>query len=196
MAYNPEQHHRRSIRLKGFDYSQSAIYFITICIQDRKCLLGSIEDNRMLLSDPGNLVLEQWLELPIRFPSVIIDQFVVMPNHFHGIIYTTDNTLTKPTLGEIVGSFKSIVTHKYIDGINNKNWAPFNQRLWQRNYYERIVRNDLELQNIQQYIQNNPIDWQTDSLYPIDRSPGRGLLPAQPPNQSQGRGLVPAQPHQ
>lgn len=180
MPYNPEQHHRRSIRLKGFDYSQSAIYFITICIQDRKCLLGSIEDNRMLLSDPGNLVSEQWIELPLRFPSVVIDEFVVMPNHFHGIICTTDSTLSKPSLSEIVGSFKSIVTHKYIDGVNNKNWVPFNQRLWQRNYYERIVRNDLELQNIQQYIQNNPTNWQTDSLYPIDKSRGRGLVPAPP----------------
>jgi putative transposase len=118
----------------------------------------------MLLSDPGNLVSEQWLELPARFPSIILDKFVVMPNHFHGIIWTTDSLLSKPSLAEIVGSFKSIVTHKYIDGVNNKNWEPFNKRLWQRNYYERIVRNDRELQHIQQYIDNNPVNWQTDSL--------------------------------
>lgn len=164
MHYDPEKHHRRSIRLQGFDYIQSSIYFITICVQDRKCLFGTIDSDRMLLSDSGNLVSEQWLELPPRFPSVILDKFVVMPNHFHGIIYTTENPVSKPSLSEIVGSFKSIVTHKYIDGVNNKNWEPFNKRLWQRNYYERIVRNDIELQNIQQYIDNNPANWQTDSL--------------------------------
>jgi putative transposase len=162
MTYDPQKHHRRSIRLKGFDYSQSSIYYITICVQDRQCLFGTIETDRMLLNDPGNMVLEQWLELSLRFPSIILDKFVIMPDHFHGIIYTTDNTLSKPTLGEIVGSFKSIVTCKYIDGVNNKNWIPFNKRLWQRNYYERIVRNDLELQNIQQYIENNPANWQPD----------------------------------
>jgi putative transposase len=162
MTYDPQKHHRRSIRLKGFDYSQSSIYYITICVQDKQCLFGTIEIDRMLLNDPGNMVLEQWLKLPLRFPSVILDKFVIMPDHFHGIIYTTDNTLSKPTLGEIVGSFKSIVTCKYIDGVNNKNWIPFNKRLWQRNYYERIVRNDLELQNIQQYIENNPANWQPD----------------------------------
>jgi putative transposase len=164
MTYDPQKHHRRSIRLKGFDYSQSSIYYITICVQDKQCLFGTIEIDRMLLNDPGNMVLEQWLKLPLRFPSVILDKFVIMPDHFHGIIYTTDNTLSKPTLGEIVGSFKSIVTCKYIDGVNNKNWIPFNKRLWQRNYYERIVRNDLELQNIQQYIENNPANWQPDPL--------------------------------
>ncbi len=181
MTYDPQKHHRRSIRLKGFDYSQSSIYYVTICVQDKQCLFGTIlvprrgfcagrgyananETDRMLLNDPGNMVLEQWLKLPLRFPSVILDKFVIMPDHFHGIIYTTDNTLSKPTLGEIVGSFKSIVTCKYIDGVNNKNWIPFNKRLWQRNYYERIVRNDLELQNIQQYIENNPANWQADPL--------------------------------
>lgn len=168
MPYDPEQHHRRSIRLKGFDYTQSSIYFITICVQDRKCLFGTIDADRMIFNDPGNLVSEQWLELPSRFPSVILDKFVVMPNHFHGIIYTTEHPLSKPSLAEIVGSFKSIVTHKYIDGVNNKNWEPFYKRLWQRNYYERIVRNDLELQNIQQYIDNNPANWQTDSLNTIN----------------------------
>jgi putative transposase len=127
----------------------------------------------MLLSDPGNLVSEQWLELPSRFPSIILDKFLVMPNHFHGIIWTTDRLLSNPSLAEIVGSFKSLVTHKYIDGVNNKNWEPFNKRL----YYERIVRNDIELQHIQQYIDNNPANWQTDSLNTSSPHPNNPPFP-------------------
>jgi putative transposase len=165
MTYDPEKHHRRSIRLKGFDYSRSAVYFITICVQNRECLFGTIPQDRMLLNDAGKMVSAEWLTLPGRFPAIILDEFVVMPNHFHGIIYISPNSIENPTLGKIIGAFKSIVNNNYIDGVKNQGWAPFDKRLWQRNYYEHIVRDDSALQKIQQYIQDNPLTWQADSLY-------------------------------
>jgi putative transposase len=166
MTYDSEKHHRRSIRLKGFDYSRSAIYYVTICVQNRECLFGTILQNQMLLNDAGGMVSAEWLALPSRFPSVILDKFVVMPNHFHGIIYISPDSSDNPTLGQILGAFKSIVNNNYITGVNIKNWQPFDKRLWQRNYYEHIVRDDFGLQQIQAYIQNNPSTWHTDSLHP------------------------------
>jgi putative transposase len=166
MTYDPEKHHRRSIRLKGFDYSRSAVYFVTICVQNRECLFGTILQNQMLLNDAGEMISAEWLALSSRFPSVILDEFVVMPNHFHGIIYISPDSSDNPTLGQILGAFKSIVNNKYITGVNTQNWQPFDKRLWQRNYYEYIVRDDFGLQKIQAYIQNNPSTWQTDSLHP------------------------------
>jgi putative transposase len=166
MTYDPEKHHRRSIRLKGFDYSRSAIYFVTICVQNRECLFGTISHNRMSLNNAGKMASAEWLALPSRFPSVILDEFIVMPNHFHGIIYISSDSPENLKLGKIVGAFKSIVNNNYITGVKSENWQPFNQRLWQRNYYEHILRDDFALQKIQEYIQNNPFTWQTDSLHP------------------------------
>jgi putative transposase len=166
MTYDPDKHHRRSIRLKGFDYSRSAVYFVTICVQNRECLFGTISQNQMILNDAGMMVSAEWMALSTRFTAITLDGFVVMPNHFHGIIYMSPDSIENPTLGEIIGAFKSIVNHNYIDGVITKNWEPFNKRLWQRNYYEHVVRDDFALQKIQGYIQNNPFTWQKDSLHP------------------------------
>jgi putative transposase len=89
-----------------------------------------------------------------------------MPNHFHCIIYILPDAVNNPTLGSIIGAFKSIVNNHYIAGVNTQNWQPFNKRLWQRNYYEHIVRDDSALEKIQGYIQNNPSTWEIDSLHP------------------------------
>jgi putative transposase len=166
MTYDPDKHHRRSIRLKGFDYSRSAVYFVTICIQNRECLFGKISQNQTFLNDAGEMVSAEWLALPSRFPSVSLDEFIVMPNHFHGIIYISPDFVDNPNLGKIIGAFKSIVNNNYINGVNSQDWKPFKKRLWQRNYYEHIVRDDSALQKIQQYIRDNPVTWQTDSLHP------------------------------
>jgi putative transposase len=174
MTYDPEKHHRRSIRLKGFDYSRSAVYFVTICVQNRECLFGTISQNQLLLNDAGTMVSAEWLALPARFPSVLLDEFIVMPNHFHGIIYISPDSIAdadckpfdNPKLGKIIGAFKSIVNNNYITGVKTNDWEPFNQRLWQRNYFEHIVRDDSGLQKIQEYIQNNPFTWEIDSLHP------------------------------
>ena len=165
MTYDPEKHHRRSIRLKGFDYSRAAVYFITICVQNRECLFGTIAQHQMRSNEAGQMVSVEWLALSARFPSIILDEFVVMPNHFHGIINISPDAADNPTLGKIIGAFKSIVNNNYITGVENQCWTPFDKRLWQRNYYEHIVRDDFALQKIQQYIRDNPLTWQTDSLY-------------------------------
>ena len=90
MAYNPNIHHRKSIRLKGYDYSQAGLYFITICVQDRKCLFGKIVDDEMILNDYGTIAYQQWQELPERFTNMELDVFQIMPNHMHGIIVLTE----------------------------------------------------------------------------------------------------------
>jgi putative transposase len=166
MTYDPDKHHRRSIRLKGFDYSRSAVYFVTICVQNRECLFGTLSQYKMLLNDVGQMVAAEWLALPTRFPSVILDEFVIMPNHFHGIVYISPDSTDRPTLGKIIGAFKSIVTDRYVTGVKTQGWIPFDKRLWQRNYYEHIVRDDSALQKIQQYIRDKPLTWETDSLHP------------------------------
>ncbi len=310
MPYDPNRHHRRSIRLKGYDYSQAGAYFITICTQDRACLFGKVVNGEMRLNDAGRMVLAEWNMLPERFPHVVLDAFVVMPNHVHGIVVitnpATDDTATTaptivgtglvpvpnagtmgavpnagtmgaapdagtmgaapnagmmgaapndgmmgaapdagtmgavpdagtmgaapdagmmgaapdagtmgavpdtgamgavpddgattrvaptvativgtglvpvpddgattrvaptvgdivaPTVGDIVGAFKSRVTVEYIRGVKTSGWPPFRGRLWQRNYYEHIIRNERALNAIRQYIIENPRRWQMD----------------------------------
>ena len=137
-------------------------------------MFGNISQNQMLLNDAGAMVSEDGLALHTRFPSVILDEFIVMPNHFHGIIYISPDSIAdadgKPfdnqKLDKIIGTFKSIVNNNYITGVKISDWQPFNKRLWPRNYYEHIVREDAALEKIQAYIQNNPLTWQLDSLHP------------------------------
>ncbi|GER93018.1 hypothetical protein A45J_0749 [hot springs metagenome] len=90
MAYNPDTHHRRSIRLKGYNYAQAGAYFITICTQGKMCLFGEIVDMEMRINDAGQMVVNEWKKLPEKFPNLTLDSFVVMPNHIHGIIVITD----------------------------------------------------------------------------------------------------------
>jgi len=179
MPYDPNRHHRRSIRLKGYDYSQAGAYFITLCTQDRACLFGKVVNGEMRLNDAGRMVLAEWNRLPERFPQVVLDAFVVMPNHVHGILVITDpaptvgatvgatptvgaTTRVAPTVGNIIGAFKSRVTVEYIRGVKTSGWPPFRGRLWQRNYYEHIIRNERALNAIRQYIMENPRRWQMD----------------------------------
>jgi putative transposase len=198
VKYDPQKHHRRSIRLKGYDYTQAGAYFITIVTQDRECLLGDVVDGVMQLSEAGHMVERCWYDIPTYFPNVELDAFVTMPNHLHGIIViahnhpvgaglvpaqhdraTTDGATTDgatadgattrvaPTVGDIVGAFKSKTTVAYIRGVKQSGWPPFGGRLWQRNYYEHIIRNDASLNRIRQYIVNNPTKWGLDRENPI-----------------------------
>src|SRR5712691_11815984 len=148
MKFDPQKHHRRSIRLKEYDYSQAGAYYVTIDMQNLECLFGEIVNYEMVLNEAGKMVNEQWNALLERFPNIELDVYQVMPNHFHGIIVVTENADTqnvvvqnkKPTLGDIIGAFKSITTNEYIDGVDNQNWLQFYKRLWQRNYYEHVIR--------------------------------------------------------
>ena len=201
MAYNPEIHHRRTIRLKDYDYSSQGPYFVTICVQERECLFGEIADCEMRLTDAGRMVESSWRELFNKYPLIDIDSFVVMPNHFHGIVLLNDGrgescirplsagdqrrgeSCIRPvnqgdhkdrpysgtrehSLGRILQAFKSMTTVEYIRGVQQSNWRPFPGRLWQRNYYERIIRNEAELDAARKYITENPTKWEEDNEYP------------------------------
>lgn len=180
---------RRSIRLKGYDYSFPSAYFVSMCTLDRKCLFGEIVDGKMVLNDFGRIVCNEWIRTGTIRDKTELDEFVVMPNHFHGIVCIIDKgrgtarraptveQFGKPVSGSlptIVRSFKSAVTKR----INEMRNTP-GIKLWQRNYYERIIRNDNELNQIRKYIINNPAQWAFDRENPvvddINRSMGTAI---------------------
>jgi putative transposase len=202
MKYDPKIHHRRSIRLKGYDYRNAGAYFITICTQNRECLLDD-----PILNEIINAV---WLALPLWFPTIALDVFVIMPNHIHFIVWLRNRIVgatpavaldpdavaldpdavahspartgaspvpteagarwvipdaetvnDSPSLGDVVGTFKSLIFTVYLDWIKI-NDPSRRAKFWQRNYYERIVRNERVLNAIRQYIIDNPLHWDLD----------------------------------
>ena len=186
MRFDPDIHFRRSIRLQNYDYSTAGAYFITICTFERECLLGDVVAGEMRLNGIGQIVQEEWLRTAEMRKNVILDEFVVMPNHFHAIIHIHDIVgahcmrpdynerahvdrahisaplRRKPgSIGSIIAGFKSVAT-KRINQLRNNPGVP----VWQRNYYERVIRNELELESIQQYIVDNPAKWQEDENHP------------------------------
>ncbi|WYD80389.1 MAG: transposase [Candidatus Electrothrix gigas] len=213
MKYNPDIHHRRSIRLRNYDYAQAGAYFVTICLQYRECLFGKITvppvgadpcvcpgfSPEIQLTDAGRMVQTIWDQIPNHYPGVDTDAFVVMPNHIHGIVVLTNPVAgtdscvrpnprsryvptgqargpapTKPlSLPDVVQRYKSLTTTQYINGVKQNGWPPFLGKLWQRNYWEHIIRNETELHRIRKYIQNNPARWQEDALHP-DQGPFPG----------------------
>jgi len=200
LKYNPDIHHRRSIRLKGYDYSQTGAYFVTICVQNKECLFGKIIEGKVVLNSAG-IMIEKWYnELNKKFKGMSTC-YVIMPNHFHAIIdnceYPSvdlcvchcDATIESsvgadlrvcpnngaidtiqgghigPPLQTVIQWFKTMTTNEYIQCVKNHGWKPFKKRLWQRNYYEHIIRDDAEYNRIAEYIVNNPFNWRTDSLW-------------------------------
>lgn len=169
---------RESHRLTGYDYSRNGAYYITIVCQDRMKQFGHILNGKMVLNDAGRMVRDVWNNLPNRFPTVVLDSFMIMPNHIHGIIVINDvgtplvdvgdSTADDDSnngqaqckflhgLGDIVGAFKSISTNRYINGVKMKLVPPFRKRLWQQRYYDIIIRNENMYHEIRQYIINNP----------------------------------------
>jgi len=166
MPFNPEIHHRRSIRLKEYNYTEPGFYFITICTQQRLCLFGKIIHGQMLLNKAGFLIEQIWQDLPHKFPFIFQDNYVIMPNHIHGLIQIIDKT--EHSISHIVQYFKSFSSFQYILGVKQNNWEHFPGKLWQRNYYEHIARNENNLEKIRQYILNNPIQWEMDQDNPIN----------------------------
>ena len=193
MKYDPNIHHRRSIRLPGYDYSQAGSYFVTICAYRRQCIFGDIVDGQMRLNQYGEIVADTYQWLCQRYPYLYSDEWIIMPNHFHAIMVITDqpcldtdtpcrgvsrnapttnkqhhadaiNKQRKP-LGRLIGAFKTVSTKK----INILRDAP-GTPLWQRNYYEHIIRNPDAMNKIRQYIVNNPLSWEIDQLHPNNPS--------------------------
>lgn len=163
MTYNPNIHHRHSIRLKGYDYSLAGAYFITFCTQNRENFFGFIEEGILHLNDAGMMVQKWHEEVSHKFANVECDEMVVMPNHFHCIwhITTQEEGTNIPT---VVQWFKTMTTNEYIRGVKEKGWHPFDKRLWQRDYYEHIIRSPQAYEHIRNYIQTNPERWETDQL--------------------------------
>ncbi|MEH2077105.1 MAG: transposase [Nostoc sp.] len=179
MPYDPQKHHRHSIRLKGYDYTQHGAYFITICTKGWQCLFGKVVNGEMQLNSLGNIAFNCWQTIPAHFPHIELDTFVVMPNHLHGILIITDNPVGarhcralnqhldhntekfgKPVRGSIstvIGSYKSVVSKRI-----NIIWQTKRQSIWQRNFYEHIGREEKSLDNIREYIVNNPQHWADD----------------------------------
>lgn len=156
---------RKVIRLQHYDYTQDGFYFITICIQDRLCLLGKIQNNQMHLNDAGEMVKETYFELENHFPTVKCLDYVIMPNHIHFIIQIENNTNCSISLFDVIQRFKSITNGSYIKNVKENNWKPFNKKLWQRSYYEHIIRDEKDYLNIAEYIEFNPYNWHKDALY-------------------------------
>ncbi len=170
---------RKRNRLQGHNYSQNGLYFVTICTNNRLPTLGTISDGKMVLSKLG--ILSEKFILNSQFlPSGFeIDNFIIMPNHIHIIIFINDpnvcvgtglvpvpktrtTTRVVPTISQIVGSLKSKIVNKYIKQIERNHWPYFEGKIWQRSFHDRIIRNDHELENIREYISNNPINWDND----------------------------------
>ncbi len=161
----PVNGQRRSIRLPGYDYSQQGVYFITVCAERKTCLFGHIYAGQMICNEAGIMLHTQWQSLPERFPGLRLDECIVMPNHFHAIL-VLDASAQSVGVGQIVGAWKSLTTNGYIDGVRTAGWPTFPRRLWQRNYWEHIVRSDEALVNIREYITSNPADWENDVEHP------------------------------
>lgn len=177
---------RQSHRLSGYDYSHSSAYFITIVSQDRVDRFGTVADNEMKLNDAGKMIQSVWMNIPQRFPIVKLDAFVIMPNHIHGIILLNNDILSKNddnrklrevkgfpkgtlsnSIGRIIQAYKSICTNRYIKGVKMGLVTPFRKRLWQRDYYDHIIRDEREYLALEEYIINNPQSWKDDRFcYP------------------------------
>ena len=151
---------RKSIRLPGFDYSQAGAYFVTICSNQRRCLFGEILDYRMEANAVGLLIAACWLRLGDDYPFIALDTWVLMPNHLHAIIWLGSNNPSRKPLSQIVASFKAMSTSKVRKAFGN------NIKLWQRGYFEHIIRNDDDLFRIREYIVGNPALWALDSENP------------------------------
>ncbi len=187
----PEHPIRRSLRLPGYDYSGEGTYFVTICTRERKCVLGEVIDGSFQANAAGNIVRECWYELPYHYAGLALDAFVVMPNHLHGVLAFVDDVgaglkpalAIKPrrNLSEVVRAFKTFSARR----INELGGAP-GAAVWQRGYYEHIVRGEKSLSEIRRYIADNPRNWAADP----ENRPKAGVA------SSQGRaGLKPAPTH-
>lgn len=183
--YNPKIHNRRSIRLKGYDYSKAGLYFITICCQDRINRFGEVINGEMILNEFGLIAYNEWIKLAERFSNFELDVFQIMPNHIHGIISLLpvgsglapdllyegqpqglpqpEPQRKNPSIPDIVGAYKSLVANGCLEIFKSRDEVM--GKFWQRNYYEHIIRNELAYYNISEYIINNPLKWEEDKFY-------------------------------
>jgi REP element-mobilizing transposase RayT len=170
--------YRRSLRLPDYDYASAGAYFVTICTLNRICLFGDVNDGAMRMNRFGEIVETCWRDLPNHYPHAKLDSFIIMPNHVHGIIVlkpSADLSKKRNALSEIVRAFKGFSTRR-INTLRNGSDRP----LWQRGYYEHVVRNEISLAKIREYIVGNPAQWLTDDNHPAfpNADERAGLRPA------------------
>lgn len=192
--FDPQKHHRRSIRLKGYDYSSEGAYYVTIVTQGRECLCGEIVDGEMHLNEYGEIIQKWWHDIPIHFPNVELGAFIIMPNHVHGIIFitaerrgevisprenqnrnsldsNTDPTTnrdgeTPPLRKPTLGQIVAYFKYQSTKEMNKIETDRAITKFWQRNYYEYIIRDEKDLQNKTDYIEANPSLWEEDDNNP------------------------------
>jgi REP element-mobilizing transposase RayT len=176
MAYDPFRHNRKSIRLRGYDYTVPGVYFFTIVTHRRMCIFGEIVNGEMRLNDWGEIAHAEWMKTAVIRPEIAMDEIAIMPNHVHAIITIMENDgdcvgarrrraptveqFAKPVVGSIptiIRAYKSAVTNR----INQSRGTP-GAPVWQRNYYEHIIRNDGDYSRIREYIRDNPVQWESD----------------------------------
>jgi len=192
MVINERDRRRRSIRLKDYDYHHAGAYFVTIVTQDRRCLFGDVVDGKMQLNSAGQMIQAVWNDLSTYYRSVVTDAFAVLPNHLHGVIVLVGAgpcacpesggqpqgvapTKTRSayagvarhlSLPDVLHRFKTLTTQRYTLGVKENGWVRFHRRLWQRNYFEHVIRDEKSLNRIRQYILDNPARWQFDRENP------------------------------
>jgi len=168
MPFDPDKHHRHSLRLNDYDYSREGMYFVTLCTFDRGCYFEEFPELK-------EIVDKFWIQIPLRHGNVILDEYVIMPNHLHGIIINTGHPQGMPlrdkpndikTIGEIIGAFKSLCVTAWLDKIR-RGKINVRGKFWQRNFYEQIIRNEDELSRSRQYISENPLKWESDDENPL-----------------------------
>jgi len=197
MKYNPQIHHRRSIRLQNYNYSSEGAYFVTMCTQNRECLFGEIVNGEMILNEHGKIVEQCWNDLPNHYSNIVLDAYVIMPDHFHGIIFivsvdsdsvNSDSVDSDAVDSDAVGAIhelprlqqqqqqqrqrqrRKMLLPKIVGRFKMNSAKQINQMrntpgisVWQRNYYEHIIRDEKSLENIRKYIINNPEQWYHDN---------------------------------
>lgn len=157
------------LRLRDHDYAGAHTYLVTICIYHRSCLFGEVRDGALYLNAAGVMIDSWWHTIPATYPSVLLDAFVVMPNHVHGVISLgscPDVLDGGPSLSEVMGWFKTRTGNDYGLGVRELGWPPYDGKLWQSGFYDHIIRTNAALERIRRYIANNPSRWAEDEENP------------------------------
>ena len=182
MPFDPDKFHRASIRLRGYDYRGIGVYFVTTCTHQGRCIFGRVQGDAMRLNPYGAIAHNSWLQTDATRERVELDEFVVMPNHFHGLLWFTEPPApledegapkglwrSPDSLGSLVGGWKSSVTSQIWESRRKVNWSE--SQVWLRGYYEHIVRDERELNLIREYIRQNPANWNRDVEWKSEQNP-------------------------
>lgn len=149
------------MRYPGYDYRLAGGYFITLALVSRVPRFGDVHSGQVIPNDAGHMLYETWFAIPGRYPTIVLDEMIVMPDHLHGILFLAASVPEdSPSLSEVVRVFKSVSTTRYIRGVHTRGWPHFDRHLWQPNFYDHIIRNDNDLETRRQYIKANPARWE------------------------------------